>query len=908
MTTPPRLATWLLRRLCPSARREEFEGDFCEAYVIWESSGRVRARLRYWREVLLLPVWRVLGMLRRRGSGLAQLSLLAAAGAPASLNYRGGALQPLAQDIRYGLRTLLHSPSFAIVAVLILGLGIGANTTMFTLVNSLFMQAPPVINEPGKLVGLTLLDGDAVGAYHGYPEYRFYRDNNDVFSGIMAYDNGATAVAVAMGDEVVQAEAWSVSHNFFTVLGVRPALGRNFLPEEDAVPGGHPVVMISHGFWSRYFGADPEVVNRTIMLNGQTFRIVGVVHEGFRGADAVSTAPDLYMPLNMVGALSPGGEEMLVPRDGNISIWLRVVARLRPGVDLEAARAHMDVLQTRWETAMAQWITTTFDEGDEPYRVGLVSRFYLTPRQAERLGQLLTPLFLAVGAVLLIACANVAILLLARASVRQREMGIRAALGASRTRVISQLLTESLLLAATGGAIGIAVAYWGAGLAAGLIPMAFAGDFKPDLPVVGFAVLVSGSAAVLFGLVPALQLSRADITAFLQRHGAGKSKTTLRNALVVGQLTLSIVLITGAGLFLRSLLNAQRVDLGFDKERRLFLSVTPANHGYSEEEGKEFIRVMLDRLEMLSGVHKVTTTDRTPFYGRWTSGFTAPGTEFAAERFRSGFNRVGPDYFATMGIPIVAGRGFLKTDDELAPNVVVVNQHVAEQVWLGEQAVGKTIIRGEREWTVIGVAQNAVYYDIGEEQVAQTYHTHFQDYRTRVTFALATRADPMSLVGQVEQVIRDYDPNLAIFNVRTLKQVVDRELGQFRVMAILIVLFGFLALLLSAVGLYGVQSFLVARRTREIGIRMALGALQRQVASAVLGRGVVLAAIGVTLGLAAALASARLIESLLFGVDARDPLTFVTVPAVLLLVAAAASLVPAVRASRVDPVEALREE
>ncbi len=911
MRAPPRLARALIRWLSSSARRSEVEGDLLEAYADWvESNGSAYARLRFWREVLLIAVWRVAGKWRERNDASSRSRPGSASpGASARpLSYGTATLQPIAQDIRYGVRTMAHSPSFTIVAVLILGLGIGANSTIFTLVSSLFLQTPPALSEPEKLVALNLSDdGDPI-AYFSYPDYVYYRDNNDVFSDVMAYDDAATTLAVGTGGEVVQAEAWSVSHNFFSVLGVAPTLGRSFLPEEDVVPGGHPVVMISHGFWNRYFGADPAAVNRSVTLNGQPFTIVGVVSQSFRGPNVVSTAPDLYLPINMVGVMTPSGEEALEPIDGSIWLWLRVVGRLRPDVDLDAAQAHMTVLQSRWESAFASWIESTFDEGDEPFRLGLAQHFHLTHRQAEQLKQFLTPLFLAVGAVLLIACANVAILLLARASARQREMGIRAALGASRKRVVAQLLTESLLLAALGAVLGTGIAYWGASLAAGLIPMSFVGDFKPDVSVIGFTLVLSGGAAVFFGLVPALQLARSDIAVFLQRQGHGRGRTNLRNALVVGQLTLSLVLVTGAGLFVRSLLNAQRVDLGFDQDRKLLLDVIPENHGYSEEEGKEFIRVVLDRLEMLPGVRSATVTGRTPFRGRWTGGFTAPGTEYAEERFDSGFNRVGPGYFDAMGIPIVAGRGFVDSDDELAPNVVVVNEHIAEQVWPGENAVGKTIIRSEREWTVVGVARNAVYYDIGEDIWAQTYHSFFQDYRPQTTFAVAAEADPMAMVRQVQQVIRDYDGNIAIFNVRTLNDVVADELGQFRVMAILVVLFGLLALLLSAVGLYGVQSFLVARRTREIGIRMALGALQQQVAGAVVARGVALAAVGVLLGLVAAYASAQLIQSLLFGVEARDPLTFVTVTTVLLLVAAAASLIPAVRASRVNPVEVLRAE
>ncbi len=902
MTAPPKLAVWLLRRLIPTMKHGEVEEDLLEAYGVWMEKGHTHARRRFWREVLLIAVWRVAGAWRMQRD---KSPIIRSADLPTGA---AGPIQPIAQDLRYGLRGMARSPGFTLVAVLVLGVGIGANTTMFTLMNSLFLQAPPAIQHPEDLVGLTVsAEGDPID-YFSYPDYVFYRDNNDVFSDVMAYDDGTATVAVGMDDEVVQADAWSVSYNFFDVLGVAPLLGRSFSREEDLAPGEHPVVMISHGFWVRYFGSDPAAVNSAITLNGRPFTVVGVVSREFRGPNVVAETPDLYLPLNMIGTLSPRGEESLSMVNGQVWLWLRVVARLRPDTDMDAARAHMSVLQGRWESEFASWIEATFDEDDPTFRVGLSEHFHLTHRQSEQLTQYLTPLFLAVGAVLLIACANVAILLLARASSRQREMGIRAALGASRGRVVAQLLTESLLLAGIGSVLGITLAYWGAGVAAGLIPMSFAGDFKPDVSVFAFTFLLAGGAAVLFGLVPALQVSRSDITKFLHRQGQGGHRANLRNALVVGQLTLSIVLVTGAGLFVRSLINAQNVDLGFEQERRFQVSVMPENHGYSEEEGREFVRVMLDRIAMLPGVRNVSTTDHTPFRGKWTSGFTAAGTEHAEERFRSGFNNVGPGYFRTMGIPIVAGREFASTDDQQAPKAVVVNEHVAEQVWPGESAVGKTISRGEREWTVIGVAKNAVYYEIGEDTEPQTYHPFFQNYQPRTTFIVETAGDPMAMLPAVEQVIRDYDRNIAISNIRTLNDVVAGELGQFRVMAVLVVLFGVLALALSAVGLYGVQSFLVSGHTREIGIRMALGAFQRQVAGAVLGRGLTLAAVGILIGLLAAYASAKLIQSMLFGVEARDPLTFVAVPLVLLSVAVAASVIPAVRASRVDPVEALREE
>ncbi|UCG88161.1 MAG: ABC transporter permease, partial [Gemmatimonadota bacterium] len=520
-------------------------------------------------------------------------------------------IESVLQNIRYGLRTLARSPGFTVIAVLILGLGIGANSTMFTLVNGLFLETPPLIDGPEELVGLTMIDdGDATSDF-AYPDFEFYRDNNDVFSGVMAYDHSVSTVAVGGRDEVVQAEAWAVSGNFFDVLVVPMAHGRSFLPEQDEVPGEHPVVVISNGFWRRYYGADPSAVNSTLLLNGHPCTVVGVTSRGFRGVSAVDPAPDLYLPIMMLGTVSPTDVGWFEHRNRGLNTWLRIVARLRPGVNRSAAQAHMDVLQSRWESHYASWIGATFED-EEPYHVGLYQRFHLTPRDSDRLSQLLVPLFLAVGSVLLIACANIAILLLARASARQREMGIRTALGAGRVRVMGQLMTESVLLASIGGALGIAIAYWGAGLAAGMIPMSFAAEFDPDGTTIGFTVLLSAGAALLFGMAPAWQLSRTDISAFLHRQGQGRNRNVLQNGLVVAQVALSIVLVTGAGLFVRSLQNAQSVDLGFNPARKLLMSVVLDNHGYSEAEGHEFVRVMLERLKQVPGVSSASTTMRTP--------------------------------------------------------------------------------------------------------------------------------------------------------------------------------------------------------------------------------------------------------------------------------------------------------
>ncbi len=815
-------------------------------------------------------------------------------------------LHDLVQDVRYGLRTLANSPAFTAVALIILGLGMGANATMFTIAKTIFLEQPPLIKAPDELVGFARVGGGgAIRSSMGYPDYSWFKDHNEVFADILAYDQSATTVAAATGDEVSQATASEVSGNFFDVLGVPMALGRSFAPDESKTPGTHPVIVIGNGYWKRYFGSDPGVIGSTMQLNGTSFTIIGVTPEEFRGISPVEPQPDIYVPIMMQGAIIAGSENWLTRRQGNILVWLRMVARLRPGVDLETAQVGLEVLQQRWRTEFASWIESV---GPIPDRLVLVSDYRMDPGAHERLARLLKLLFLVVGTVLIIASANIAILLLARASTRGREMGIRTALGAGRGRVVRQLLTESILLSFAGGVAGLAIAFWGAGIAVRLIPATFTVDFIPDLSVLAFVAALSIGTAVIFGLVPAWQLARQDVVSFLHRSNDRGRRIVLRNALVIGQLALSIVLVTGAGLFVRSLLRAQSVDLGFDRHNKLLLSVHLGNHGYDEVDGQEFVRTILNRMAALPEVDHVTTQMFTPFRGAWGSGVQAPGTEFADTVFDAGFNLVGPGYFATVGMGMVAGRGYSLQDDESSHPVVIVNREVADRIWSGRDPIGRTLIRNDVEMTVIGVAANAVYYDVGEKQETQIYVPQLQQYGSRITFVLATRGDPLAMARSAERVIRDYDRKVAIYNVGTLADVVDQEFGQFRVMAILVSLFGVLALLLAAAGLYGVQSYLVERRTREIGIRIALGALRQQVARGVVARSLVLAVSGSAIGVVAALGLGRLVQGMLFGVSARDPLTFVAVPLLLLGVAALASIIPARRASRVDPMVALREE
>lgn len=803
------------------------------------------------------------------------------------------------QDIRYGIRTLARNPAFVWVAVSILALGIGVNATIFVIANSLFLRLPPLVTAPDELVRFTLVHKDGrTGDSMSYPDYAYYRENNEVFSDIMAYRYSRTAVLIGIGDRSAQATAGFVSGNYFDVLGISMAQGRSFFPEENAEPGTHPVVILGAGFWKRRLGSDPNVVGQVLSLNGNPFKVIGIAPEGFEGVSPVEEPPDLFLPAMMRGF----GLQRI---DGQFSYSWNVIGRLRPGTELGRAQAHLDVLQARWREEFASWIAAT-----QPpvHRIVLTPHFQLSPGVRQTLNRLVTLFFSTAGAVLMIACVNVALLLLARAPGRQREIGIRCALGAGRGRIVRQLLTENMMLALAGGAGGIFTASWGAGLAASLIPIPFSRDFEPDASVVLFALAVSASAAVLFGLAPAWHLARGDLVSLLSRENEARGRSAFRNGLVVVQLAICTMLLTCTGLLSRSLITALSADLGFEPEQKLLASLSLPGARYDQARGTQFVQQILEQMTASPGIKRISTTAQIPFDGMWTESIRVPRRQHADTILEAGFNRVGPRYFETMQIPLVKGREFVASDHQGAPPAVVVNEELAERLWPGDDALGKKIIYGGREWTVIGVVRNAVYYEIGEVPQTQFYLPQFQDYSPTVTFVAATAGSSLNTIALFEETIRRHDPGLPIARISTLQDVVRDEIRPYRVTAIMAALFGVCALFLAAIGVYGVQSYLVASRRREIGIRMALGAPQRHVTIEVIGRGLLLAAIGILLGTLGALASGRLIENMLFGVRPRDPMTMLTIPIVLLIAVFLASLMPALRAARTDPMEALRNE
>jgi putative ABC transport system permease protein len=819
----------------------------------------------------------------------------------------GGAwLDRLVQDVRFGVRTLLRNPGFGIPAVLVLTIGIGANTTVFTLSDRLLRSDPPAVTAPEELVAVRWIAEDGTERAWGYPNYEFVRAGADALSGVLAYAGFPLPAAIGRDGVTAQADAWIVSENYFDVLGTPMAKGRGFLPEEGRTPGTHPVAVISHGFWQASFGGAPDIVGREFALNGRTFTVVGVTPPDFRGISPTEVPPALYVPIMMQGVFIPNGEQWLVRRRGEVNNWLRVVGRLAPGVTLEAAQANLAGVQAAWGEEFSSFYDSPMDL---PVRMTLSADYRFGMGEGERLGGMLRLLMLVAGCILLIGSANLAILLLARASARESEMGVRAAIGAGRSHLLLQLMTEGLLLALLGVLGGFIVGTGAAVAIATLLPYTLAVDFSPDLRVFAFAGVIGVAVTVLFGLAPALRLARADSADMLRRGRRTTDRGLLRNFLVVAQLAASVVLVLGAGLFVRSMLAANAVDLGFEPEGKTIASVRLANHGYDEARGRIFVDEALRSLRSTPGVDGATVAYLLPLRGFWTTtNFRLRGTvEDDAPVLSS--NRVGSSFFDVMGIPIVAGRAITDDDRAETARVLLVNETGAGHLWPGQDPIGKTLLgTGDRPWTVVGVARDGTHLRLGEDTPSHIYLPHSQAYGSEVTFIVASALPAAEIAASIRSRIAELDPNLAIFGVQPLKAVVDEQTAQYRVLAILVSVFGLIALLLAAVGLYGVQSYLVGRRSREIGIRMALGAQGRQVAVAILRGGAGLALVGLLIGTVAGYGLSGFVRSMLFGVRSNDPVAFAIVIGALLATASIASFFPARRASRVDPIVAIRAE
>ncbi|HYO63020.1 MAG TPA: ABC transporter permease [Pyrinomonadaceae bacterium] len=837
-------------------------------------------------------------------------------------------VETLMQDLRYGLRMLVRKPGFTAVAVATLALGIGANTAVFSLVNATLLRRLPVADPEGLVY---VFSGQPNSPYStaSYPDYAELRDRSEVFAGGLAARGGISA-SLGGGEQTELVVGQIVSGNFFEVLGVRAAVGRTITPADDQTPGAHPVAVISHGLWQKRFGGDRAIVGREIKVNGHAFTIVGVLPAEFRSLEAGRT-DDLYVPMMMQAVARPprGGYSGEMNPDllgvrGNRWLWL--VGRLKEGVTKEQAQGALaPITQQQAElypdTNRGRIATLTrVADGDPQERGSLLSVAGL--------------LASVVGIVLLIACANVANLMLVRASARRKEIAVRLALGAGRGRLIRQLLTESLLLSVLGGAAGLALGWWAVDLLRaappppGVLPVSL--DFSLDGRVLLFTLGVSVVTGLVFGLAPALQASRPDLIPTLKNDSQSPGerrhrRLSLRNALVVTQVALSLVLLVGAGLFVRSLWRAQAIETGFDDERLLTAPLNINLLRYTRAQGREFYRQAVERVEGLPGVESATVARIVPLSGGSSvRGLMIEGRESAGDDFRGegaggagagltsvSVSVVGPEYLQTVGVPLLKGRGFEETDREDGPAVVIVNETFAARHFGGEEALGKRLsVNGPQgPWReVVGVARDSKYLTLGEAPTPFAYLPLAQNHETGMTLIVRAQGDPSNLAPAVRQAVGALDPNLPVTNVRPVTEMIGNSLYAARMGATLIGVFGLLALTLAGVGLYGVMSYGVAQRTREIGIRMALGAQGRDVLRLVLREGMLLASLGAVLGLAGAAAASRLLGSFLYGVGTTDAASFVAPAVVLALVALVANLIPARRATRVDPMIALRYE
>jgi putative ABC transport system permease protein len=823
-------------------------------------------------------------------------------------------LEALWQDLRYGSRILLKAPGFTAVAVFSLAIGIGANTAIFSLVDKVLIRKLPV-EEPDRLVIVTANRGQGVLTGSNYPDFVDYRDRNDVFDGLVCYTQ--RALTLSEGGQAERIQGLIVSGNYFSVLRVRPALGRGFLPEEDKTASSHPVVVIGYGLWQRRFGADPALVRKTVRLNAYPFTVVGIAPPEFNGTIA-GGAPDVYVPIMMMAqiATSPFDRSNLLFGPRSLSGSLQVLGRLKPGVSREQAAAAMTTLGG--QIARAHPNADGSPRVEPKFLIEDGSRGHTTLLRDLRFP--LQMLMATVGLVLLIACANVATLLLARAGTRQKEIAIRLATGAGRMRLIRQLLTESVLLSTLGGAAGLALAASISGLMVSFMPpnnnASLTLDNRLDMRVLGFTLAISVVTGILFGLAPALVASRPDLVSALRDEATVFGKKVrhlnLRNLLVVGQVAVSVIVLVGAGLCVRSLRNLYAIDTGFDPAKVLVMSVDVGLSGYSRERGLQFYSEVLERVQRLPGVEAVSLATQIALGDGF--GGTMRGEGYApkpGEDMGSDFNQIGPDYFHVMKIPLLEGREFGQSDTTNTPPVAVINQTAARRFWPGQSAIGRRVIVGRPPYdqarVVVGVVKDSKYRRLTEEVRPAVFSPFFQSYRGDMTVHVRTTGEPATMLAAVRREVQALDRSVPLYNTRTLEEQKTSSLYTSRMAATLLTMFGLLALLLAAMGLYGVMAYTVNRRTHEIGIRMALGAQGSEVRRLVMVEGTAIMTIGLLLGLGGALAGTRFVESFLYGVRPNDPTAFAGAALLLAAVTLLANYLPARRASRTDPLMAIRQ-
>jgi predicted permease len=811
----------------------------------------------------------------------------------------------LLQDLRYALRTLLRAPGFSFIVIISIALGFAANATVFSIANGLLWGVLPV-NNPERMVMFS------EGQSYSYPDYIDYRDQSGEI-----FDGGVAAhfplIPASIGGKGQPERVWgqTVSGNFFPILGVPMILGRPILAGDDQPAGNNHVAVLSNNLWRKRFGGDPNILNHDITLNGRHYTVVGIAPPGFYGVDRGIVA-EFWVPLSVSEDIMPdlvteGG--LITKRDNQ---WLMLDGRLKPGITRAHAAVQLNVVKKR--------LDDTYRKDEKRHeKLTLQGAGGLIAGSATPAFTLIAVLMVVVGLVLLVACANVANLLLARAAGRQKEIAIRLAMGAGRRQLIRQLLIESFLLALAGAGVGFLLAAGAAHAISSFklpLPIPIVFDFNVDMRVAMFTLGLSVITALLFGLVPALRASRPDLVEALKNGPAmfgrvGRSR--LRNTLVIVQVSLSLVLLTTAGLFLRSLGNASSIDIGFKSDNMLLMTVDPKIHNYTHDQTVQFLSKLRDRITALPGVRSVSFVGIVPLsLGGSQNHFDADATKDQAKKSAdANVNNVGTEYFQTMSIPVLRGRDFnLQVDDQHA---AIINETMAANLFPGQDPIGHHIRQDKDTYTIIGVARNSKSRTIGENASNAIYmFLNAAPERANsffgTTIAVKTAVNPLAMANSVRQQIAALDPNMAVFNTETMQEHVDKSLLLPRISALLLGIFGVVGLTLASIGLYGVMSYSVRQRTREIGIRMALGAKPRTVLRMILRQGLILTGVGIAIGFGIAFVLGRFTASVLYGTSGTDLPTFAVVAVVLLATAVVAVLIPAVRAAHVEPTTALRYE
>ena len=809
-------------------------------------------------------------------------------------------------DLRYSLRLLRRSPLFTITAALSLAIGIGANTTIFSIATAMLFRPLPGLADPSRLVDVgRTQDGRGFDTV-SYPNFRDLRERTKTLVDIYAYRVEPAPMSLSVNGEAERIYGSSVTANYFAVLGARPQHGRLLQDSDDRPEAMHDVVVLSDELWTRKFSADPAIVGKTISLNSHPFLVVGVASRGFQGTTLLKM--DVWTPMSALAEAMPRLSDDLMNQRG--SVWLAMGARLKPNVALSQALAELQAIGANLEREYP------VENKGKNFTV-LPSALF--PGQTSSIGAFLGLLMAVVGLVLLIACVNVAGMLLARAAARRREIAVRLAMGADRRHLIRQLLTETLILFAVGGLFGLLLAQWFTTLLLAMLPklpVPIGVSFNIDWRVVSFATILSLVTAILSGLVPALQASRADLVAALKAEGreATPSRLRLRHAFLVGQVTMSLMLVIVAGLFLRALEHAAAIEPGFDERRVDVVQLDLALGGYNEKTARSFVHELLERIRALPTVESATLSVDLPLDGgrMGLGGIKAAGkTPPRGDEFPADWNIVEPGLFTTLKLPLTRGRDFTEQDTATAPWAAIVNEALAAQIWPGEDPIGKQVTvpanGGRHTVTIIGVTANARLIWLTGNVSPYIYMPFAQRFLPRVALLVRTK-DDRSAIPDVRTILRSLNPNFPMTEAMRLADVTAIGLIPQRIAASVAGTLGIVGLLLCAVGIYGVTSYVVAQRTREIGIRVALGADRNVVLRLVLRQGLMVTTIGALIGVAIAGVGAKLLESLLFGINGLDPITFGSTCALFAVVTLAASYFPARRATRVDPMVALRAE